>query len=53
MEKSTMSKGMKKRVVAVLTGGIMIISMCVPAFATEGDTTTKISPLLLQLKEVL
>lgn len=41
MEKSTMSKGMKKRVVAVLTGGIMIISMCVPAFATEGDTTTK------------
>ena len=43
MEKSTMSKGMKKRVVAVLTGGVMIISMCVPAFATEGDTTKNIT----------
>lgn len=40
MEKSTMNKGMKKRVVAILTGGVMVISMCVPAFATEGDTTT-------------
>lgn len=43
MEKSIMSKGMKKRVVAVLTGGVMIISMCVPAFATESDTTKNIT----------
>lgn len=31
---------MKKKVVAILTGGMMIVSMCVPTLAADGTTNT-------------
>lgn len=40
MEKIKMTKGMKKKVVAILTGGMMIVSMCVPTLAADGTTNT-------------
>lgn len=40
MEKTKMTKGMKKKVVAILAGGMMIVSMCVPTLAADGTTNT-------------